>query len=79
MRCVWGTDENGQRLLVERPIVGGHPLIDERVREPDGVFQGSRVLQPGHGWLGAEIVTAVGQPPAGDADAAKPAGAGRAG
>lgn len=47
-------------------ILGVHPLIDERVRETDGVFQGRRVLQPGHGWLRAKIVAAIGQSAAGE-------------
>ena len=35
--------ENDRRGL---PFIGGHPLIDERPREPDRILQRRRVLQP---------------------------------
>ena len=47
-------------------FVGGHPLIDERIGQPDRVFQRRRVLQPRQRRLRTQIAARVGQPPAGE-------------
>jgi len=45
-------------------FVGGHPLIDERVGQPDRVLQRWRVLQPRQRRLRTQVGARVGQPPA---------------
>ena len=48
------------------PIVGGHPLIDERPCQPDCVLQRRGVLKPRHRRLAHQVRAALRQPPAGE-------------
>ena len=52
--------ENDRRGL---PFIGGHPLIDERPREPDRILQRRRVLQPRQRRLRTQVRARVWQRP----------------
>jgi hypothetical protein len=66
MRDVAGVvdvERDGERGLV----IGGHPLVDERIDQADHVAQGRRrVLEPRQRGLRGEIASRVGQAPAGE-------------
>ena len=54
-----------ERDRCRRRLVGGNPLIDEGVGQPDDVFELRRILQPRQCRLRTQVRVGVGQPPAG--------------
>ena len=47
-------------------FIGVHPLVDQRIAQPDRILQRRRILQPRQRRLRTKIAARVGQPPAGE-------------
>jgi hypothetical protein len=48
-----------------RAFIRVHPLVDERIAQPDRILQRRRILQPRQRRLRTKIAARIGQPPAG--------------